>query len=88
MGDTLGYSAVFDDLFFSCEIGHAKPQTAFFEAVLARLDQSGSSVLFVDDHPDNVTAAREAGLHAAVFDLRSGVDQFRKLMAEHGLQLG
>jgi putative hydrolase of the HAD superfamily len=88
MSGTLGYSVQFDDLFFSCELGHAKPQPAYFEAVRDRLDLPGSAVLFVDDHPDNVSAARAMGLRAAVFELDSGPGAFRALMAEHGLMAG
>jgi putative hydrolase of the HAD superfamily len=85
MTGPLGYASVFDDLFFSCEMGHAKPDRRYFAAVLERLAQPGSTVLFVDDHPLNVEAARTAGLQASVYDLRTGVKGLNALLADHGL---
>ena len=85
MSDSLGYSTLFDDLFYSCEVGHAKPDPAYFAAVLDQLSQPGDTVLFVDDHPDNVVSARSAGLQGAVFDARTGGDDFRALLASFWL---
>jgi putative hydrolase of the HAD superfamily len=85
MTDVLGYASLFDDLFYSCELGFAKPDPAFFGSALERLQQSGSSVLFVDDHPANVESARKAGLNASVYDLETGPDGLRALLGRHGL---
>lgn len=53
-----------DGLFFSCELGRAKPSGDFFRAILERLDADPAATLFIDDLTGNVEAARSAGLHA------------------------
>ena len=85
MSRTLGYEEMFDDLFYSFEIGHAKPSGAYFSAVLERLDRPGSEVLFVDDNAKNVAAARAVGLHARVYDLQTGRTGLTALLAEFGV---
>jgi len=85
MAGPLGYASVFDDLFFSCELGQAKPDGSYFAAVLERLAQPGSTVLFLDDHPSNVASARAAGLQASVYDLGTGVEGLTVLLAEYEL---
>ncbi len=87
MADSLGYSSRFDDLYFSCDVGHAKPEAAYFAAVLGHLNQPEGTVLFVDDHPDNVASARTAGMQGAVFDAGAGAREFRALLAAFGLNL-
>ena len=85
MSECLGYQDLFDDLFYSFQLGRMKPDADYFSAVLDRLDQSGSEVLFVDDHPSNVDAARKAGMHAVVYDLASGPAGFHALLADYNL---
>ncbi|MCX7007846.1 MAG: HAD family phosphatase [Kiritimatiellaeota bacterium] len=43
----------------SCYLGAVKPNRAFFERALARCELRPEQVLFVDDRPENVEAARE-----------------------------
>lgn len=88
MSHSLGYADQFDDLFFSCELGHAKPDAAYFGAVLERLQQPAAEVLFVDDNELNVAAALDAGLQARIFDLRDGPERMTTLLAEFGLNDG
>lgn len=85
MIDALRYGERFDDLFFSCHLGHAKPGPGYFRAVLSSLDCPGSEVLFVDDHARNVAAARESGFNAEIYDLSTGVEGMRTLLAGHGI---
>ena len=35
MSEDLGYSRLFDREFYSCDIGHKKPDAAYFLAILA-----------------------------------------------------
>lgn len=67
MLDDLGYDAMFDHCFISCQLGCAKPNQAFFEAALRVLELDPPRVLFIDDHPPNIDAARNAGLSAQLF---------------------
>jgi putative hydrolase of the HAD superfamily len=66
MDDGLGYRTRFDDRFYSATVGHAKPDHAYFEAVLAALAEPAGQVLFIDDKAANVSAAKECGLRAEV----------------------
>jgi 2-haloacid dehalogenase len=56
-----------DPMIFSSEIGAVKPSDAAFAAAEARLGFGGDSVLFIDDGPANVAAARRRGWDAIVF---------------------
>lgn len=85
MTESLGYGEHFDELFFSYRLGHAKPEGAYFEAVLAALGQRPEEVLFVDDHRTNVEAARSVGLAAEVFDLSREVAVLEAHLEAHGL---
>lgn len=69
MSEGLGYAALFDAAHYSCHIGHAKPLPAYFHAVCAATGMDATSILFIDDRPANIDAARQAGLHAAHFQL-------------------
>jgi putative hydrolase of the HAD superfamily len=87
MRDELGYDDLFDESFYSCELGAAKPDPAFFCRVLDRLGAAAPEVLFVDDNEANVVAARECGLAAEHWHLDEGVDLLRDRLAGHGLTL-
>ena len=81
----LGYAEWFDGQFYSCELGLAKPDPAYFVAILERLDVAPDRVLFIDDRADNVAGARQAGLHGEVFTSTSGVAELHRLLEGHGL---
>jgi putative hydrolase of the HAD superfamily len=68
----------FDALFFSCDLGCAKPDAAYFAQVAEALGVPAGQILFFDDIEANVGAACEAGWQAERF---SGVDQFRREVA-------
>lgn len=67
METVLGYGGLFDGLFFSCRLGAAKPQSAYFEAMLAAIPHPRESLVFFDDKAANVEAALACGLPARVF---------------------
>jgi putative hydrolase of the HAD superfamily len=85
MTGALGYAQRFDHLFYSCELGHAKPSAGYFGAVLERLRVQPEAVLFVDDHSTNVEAARTVGLRAEVFHVDHSAAELQRLLREHGL---
>ena len=84
MSSQFRYPELFDHLFFSCELGAAKPDARYFTSVLERLKASPSEVLFLDDHEVNVAAARTAGLRASVFQRNAGLPEMLRVLAEHG----
>jgi putative hydrolase of the HAD superfamily len=67
MAQDLGYGALFERCFFSCELGLAKPDPEYFRAILNATTLAPDQALFVDDKPQNVEAARSVGMHAECF---------------------
>lgn len=85
MRDQRGYINWFDRQFYSCELGVAKPDPAYFRAILTELDLDAGAVLFIDDNEANIAGAAEVGLRAELFDLSQGIDRLRELLTGHGL---
>ena len=90
MSESLGYSRLFDREFYSCDIGHKKPDAAYFRAILSALELPSERVLFIDDHEANVAAALDLGMNAAVFQPAPGVEPgslMRSILSKHGLEV-
>jgi putative hydrolase of the HAD superfamily len=85
MHDERKYGDWFDQTFYSCDLGVAKPDAAYFETILRTIDRPASSVLFIDDNENNVKGARGVGLHAELYDLNDGTDTLRSLLKRYGL---
>jgi putative hydrolase of the HAD superfamily len=85
MRDQRGYINWFDRQFYSCELGVAKPDPAYFRAILTELDLDACAVLFIDDNEANIAGAAEVGLRAELYDLSQGIDRLRELLAGHDL---
>lgn len=85
MHATLGYDDLFDDCFYSYVLGVAKPDPAYFSAVLERLGLPAGQVLFVDDNDDNVESARSVGLRAECWHVRDGMAVLHEHLRRHGL---
>jgi putative hydrolase of the HAD superfamily len=83
----MDYKSLFDSEFYSCLLGVAKPSATFFEKALHALCRNGNTVLFLDDRPENVEAAQQAGLNAAVYLGAEGASTFRRVLAEYGLSV-
>jgi len=88
MRDTLGYDDLFDTCFYSCELGAAKPEPAFFATVLDRLGSDPASAVLVDDSAANVDAARAAGIATVQWHLDEGHDVLRSRLSAVGVVLG
>lgn len=84
----LGYDAVFDDEFYSCDLGLVKPDPAYFATIVERIGEPAGAVLFVDDNEPNVAGARRAGLRAEHFPPHSGAEALRAMLHRHGVPLG
>ena len=85
MKDCLGYGAMMDGAYYSCDLGVAKPAAGFFEAILDDLGADPWAVCFVDDLAGNVAGAREAGLRAVRWDLAEGLPALESRLAAVGL---
>lgn len=67
MRASMRFGEIFDRLFFSCELGVAKPEAGFFEKVRRGLGILPAAILFIDDAQANVDAARAAGWQAQLY---------------------
>ncbi|MGZ4456120.1 MAG: HAD family hydrolase [Nocardioides sp.] len=85
--EVLGYDKLVDQSFYSCDVGAAKPEEAFFAVALDALGASAPEVLLVDDHAGNVAGAREVGLAAEQWHADEGLDTLRDRLAAHGVVL-
>jgi glucose-1-phosphatase len=74
--------ALFRRVFVSHEIGHRKPSAEAFRHVVDAIGVPAGQVLFFDDLPENVEAARAFGLQAAL--VRAPAD-VRDALAGRGL---
>lgn len=68
-----GFYRRFDQVFCSFHMGMSKKQVETFHYVLERLGAAPERVLFVDDHPPNLTRAGEAGLCTVLYRSREQV---------------
>lgn len=57
----LGIDGLFDHIFNSSDIGHAKPDPQVYQHVEAELGLHGDQIIYVDDGPANVDAAAGRG---------------------------
>ncbi len=58
------WSAGFAERVFSCDLGLIKPDAKIYRAVEDALGRPGAELVFFDDRPPNVAAARERGWQA------------------------
>jgi HAD superfamily hydrolase (TIGR01549 family) len=58
---------IFDHIFISAELKTYKPEPEIFQTLIYTLNHDPSEMVFVDDFPENIAAAREAGINAIQF---------------------
>jgi len=61
---------IFDRIFISAEIGMAKPEDEIYTHIIEELGFQPGEMVFIDDFPENVQAARENGINAIHFRSR------------------
>lgn len=66
-----GFEQLVDVIIYSCEVGLAKPDPRIYQLLCDRLAVSPGEVVFLDDRPENVNAARELGIHALLHESTS-----------------
>lgn len=69
---------IFERVFTSADAGMRKLDLCFFKSVLNKIKAEPSSVVFIDDKPENVLAARSLGMNGVVFDDVQRVQQSLK----------
>ncbi len=75
----------FDYYFASFQIKMSKPAPAAFRYVIKALSCDPSEILFLDDSPLNVDAARRIGMKA---ERASGIGQVEKILSDYGALAG
>jgi len=76
--DTAAILEKFSRLYLSFRIGAAKPDRRVYEYVIRDLSAEPSSLLFIDDLPENVAAAVKCGMNGIVFkDVSSFYSELR-----------
>ena len=58
----------FEPCLLSCEIGVGKPDLKAYELLLKTLNLPAKDVVFIDDRPENIEAAKKIGLDAILFE--------------------
>lgn len=76
----MGFSKLFDKVYASVHLGHRKPDLEFFAKVMDDLDFKKNEVLFWDDTPENIEAARQFGINA---ELYTKFDDFKLMMKNY-----
>ncbi len=74
-------TSAFTHRFLSFELGMVKPDAAIFDRAVAVLALPADEVLFLDDSPANVRAARDRGLQA---EQTAGASAAAAALAAHG----
>lgn len=85
MRATLPYDELFDVKLYSCDLGVAKPDAAFFQKAATRIGAEPAEILFIDDHSPNVESARSTGMAAVDWRISYGHELLLELLAEHGV---
>ena len=78
---TLGLQDHFAAMHYSADVGWAKPDPGFFTTVVARTGYAPADLTLVDDRPENVAAARQAGWGGLYWD---GTGTLADLLAKGG----
>ena len=79
---TLRLSERFDAIHYAADLGCAKPDAAFFGAIVERTRFAPDELLLIDDSPRNVDGAQAAGWNAALW---TGAKSLGAVLAVFGL---
>lgn len=78
--DKVGLAGHFDEIVYSAALGVCKPDRVFFTNAQARMGvQNSRSILFVDDSPANIDAARPLGWRAVLY---RGRESLARMLAQ------
>jgi len=79
---TLKYD-MFDVLVFSCAEGTRKPEREIYELTIRRLGSQPSQSVYIDDKPEYINGAKEAGLNTILFE---NISQLKNTLTELGVE--
>lgn len=69
-----GLKSMFEQVYYSSEIGERKPHQAAFQHVLNQSGLNSFETIMVDDLPDNCAAAKSIGMHAIQVPINTGLE--------------
>lgn len=68
IAETFNLDVMFDGAFFTCDRGVLKFDPAFYHGIANDLGVDPNTILYFDDSPDYMAAARQAGWNGTVFN--------------------
>ncbi|MHC4086701.1 MAG: HAD family hydrolase [Planctomycetota bacterium] len=74
---------MFDVLVFSCAEGVQKPDRKIYELTLEKLGSEAEQSVFIDDNPEYINGAKEAGLNTILFE---NINPLKNTLAELGIE--
>jgi putative hydrolase of the HAD superfamily len=74
--DTLGFKKYFEEFYFSGRMGMLKKDPKFFNAIENELCLTERDCLLIDDNPEVIKAAKEAGWHTYLFTTAEALDAY------------
>jgi len=74
---------MFDVLVFSCAEGTRKPEKKIYELTIQRLGSRPGQSVFIDDKPEYINGAKEAGLNTILFE---NINQLKNALAKLGVE--
>ena len=74
---------MFDVLVFSCAEGTRKPEKKIYELTIQRLGSRPEQSVFIDDKPEYIDGAKEAGLNTILFE---NINQLKNALAKLGVE--
>lgn len=80
----LGYYHLFNPVLLSHEIGARKPESQAYQILLSKLQVAPQAVIFIDDKPENIEAAKKLGIDGIVFINK---DQLVQELKKRGIEI-
>jgi putative hydrolase of the HAD superfamily len=77
-----GYYSSFDHCLLSCEMGVEKPNPRAYQILVEKIGIPPSDIVFFDDLPRNIDAAKKVGLDAVLFE---SAEQVREVLKQKRL---
>ncbi|MES2458115.1 MAG: HAD family phosphatase [Bacteroidota bacterium] len=78
-----GNDSLFEKAYYSQLMLLRKPHVEIFERVIHENNLNSEETLFIDDSPQHLVGAKQAGLHTLLMDKHPG--ELGEFLAEHGL---
>jgi putative hydrolase of the HAD superfamily len=76
------FDAYFDSQYYSFSFGMRKPHKEGFQKILVEQQLQPNETLFVDDSPQHLEGARQAGIHACLIDSETTVHDVPRVIDE------